>query len=45
MIKKLAILLAFALMGISLYQYARDYDRLLEWACAHGNGGYECGEL
>jgi len=45
MIKKLAIILAFVLMGISLYQYARDYHDLLDWACEHSNGGHECGEL
>jgi hypothetical protein len=45
---KLAVavsMLAFALLGFSLYQYARDYYNLLDWACEHGNGGYECGEM
>lgn len=37
--------LAFAMLGLSLYLYARDYYNLLDWACAHGNGGYACGEM
>lgn len=46
MIKKLAVILAFVLMGISLYQYARDYYSLLGWACEHASlGGHECGEM
>lgn len=45
MIKNLVILLVFVLMGLSLYQYARDYYSLLDWACAHGNGGHECGKM
>ena len=35
---------ANALLGVALYQSSADYGRLLNWACDHGNGGYECGE-
>lgn len=38
-------LIANLLMGISLYYYAADYESLRQWACDHGNGGHECGEL
>lgn len=37
-------LLTNALLSVGLYQYASDYDSLLDWACDHGNGGHECGE-
>jgi hypothetical protein len=37
-------LLANALLGVGFYRIAGDYDRLLVWACDHGNGGHECGE-
>jgi hypothetical protein len=38
-------LLVNVLMAISLYYYAADYESLRVWACDHGNGGYECGEM
>jgi hypothetical protein len=37
-------LLANALLGVGLYRTVTDYDSLLAWACAAGNGGHECGE-
>jgi len=45
----LKVLLLFSLMANGLfmaatYYYALQYSDLLVWACAHGNGGSECGE-
>lgn len=37
-------LLANALLGVGLYRYTEDYNRLLAWSCDNGNGGHECGE-
>ena len=37
-------LLANVLFSFSLARTAGDYERLLVWACAAGNGGHECGE-
>ena len=40
-----ASLLANALLGVGLYQYVEAYADLSHWACEHGNGGAECGEM
>ena len=37
-------LLANLLLGLNLMHYISDYERLLLWACVHGNGGHDCGE-
>jgi hypothetical protein len=37
-------LTANLLLGAGLVKRTADYDRLLIWACEHGNGGHECHE-
>lgn len=40
----IASLIANAWLGFEYARTAADYARLSDWACAHGNGGHECGE-
>jgi hypothetical protein len=44
---KLAMAIAIStnlILGYMLWTLHAEHDRLLNWACDHGNGGHECGE-